>query len=275
MDYVSCSPYRVPIARLAAAQATLKEKSKKDLTAFFKKSSQNDRKIDKLEITPDFPEEYGFLLSQETNNSKLNSESIDIFVKFCKKIQFISENNKPLLLKNPFDFTNFIYLSSIFPEAKFIFIHRNPENTLNSQLRAMRVLLKQKSEYMTILSPGYSKIFKNKILLEYYRFLYSSITPLRVNNAIKNLASSTDYFLNNIKHIDDKKFINTRYEDICDKSNDEIKKIMNFLGIKIDPRIDFTYTVKPRSIELLEEIKKRDEQIQKKMSAYLKYFNYS
>jgi pyruvate,orthophosphate dikinase len=31
LDYVSCSPYRVPIARLAAAQATLKGKTKKDL----------------------------------------------------------------------------------------------------------------------------------------------------------------------------------------------------------------------------------------------------
>ncbi len=26
LDYVSCSPYRVPIARLAAAQAVIKEK---------------------------------------------------------------------------------------------------------------------------------------------------------------------------------------------------------------------------------------------------------
>jgi len=32
LNYVSCSPYRIPIARLAAAQATLKEKSKKDLS---------------------------------------------------------------------------------------------------------------------------------------------------------------------------------------------------------------------------------------------------
>jgi pyruvate,orthophosphate dikinase len=32
LNYVSCSPYRVPIARLAAAQAVLKEKSKKDLS---------------------------------------------------------------------------------------------------------------------------------------------------------------------------------------------------------------------------------------------------
>lgn len=32
LDYVSCSPYRVPIAKLAAAQAVLKEKMKKDLS---------------------------------------------------------------------------------------------------------------------------------------------------------------------------------------------------------------------------------------------------
>ena len=32
LNYVSCSPYRVPIARLAAAQVVLKEKTKKDFT---------------------------------------------------------------------------------------------------------------------------------------------------------------------------------------------------------------------------------------------------
>ena len=33
MDYVSCSPYRVPIARLAAAQAALSDKSEVNRTA--------------------------------------------------------------------------------------------------------------------------------------------------------------------------------------------------------------------------------------------------
>jgi pyruvate,orthophosphate dikinase len=33
MNYVSCSPFRVPIARLAAAQAVLKESGVEDRTA--------------------------------------------------------------------------------------------------------------------------------------------------------------------------------------------------------------------------------------------------
>ena len=33
LDYVSCSPYRVPLARLAAAQAALKEGSRAEYVA--------------------------------------------------------------------------------------------------------------------------------------------------------------------------------------------------------------------------------------------------
>ncbi|HSG40457.1 MAG TPA: putative PEP-binding protein, partial [Thermoanaerobaculia bacterium] len=33
LDYVSCSPYRVPIARLAAAQASLKQKARAEAEA--------------------------------------------------------------------------------------------------------------------------------------------------------------------------------------------------------------------------------------------------
>jgi len=38
MDYVSCSPFRVPIARLAAAQAVVKEKEVSIFDARLKKS---------------------------------------------------------------------------------------------------------------------------------------------------------------------------------------------------------------------------------------------
>jgi pyruvate, orthophosphate dikinase len=41
MDYVSCSPYRVPIARLAAAQAVIEEKQNKKVA---KKLSKKKRK---------------------------------------------------------------------------------------------------------------------------------------------------------------------------------------------------------------------------------------
>src|SRR5437870_3815769 len=44
MDYVSCSPYRVPIARLAAAQAALEQRfaSKTSLFAAFAKATLSE-----------------------------------------------------------------------------------------------------------------------------------------------------------------------------------------------------------------------------------------
>jgi pyruvate, orthophosphate dikinase len=44
MDYVSCSPYRVPIARLAAAQASVKEKMGKTATKEDKKKKKSGKK---------------------------------------------------------------------------------------------------------------------------------------------------------------------------------------------------------------------------------------
>jgi pyruvate,orthophosphate dikinase len=44
MNYVSCSPYRVPIARLAAAQIAVKEGGKKAVKPAAKKSAKKSKK---------------------------------------------------------------------------------------------------------------------------------------------------------------------------------------------------------------------------------------
>ena len=252
----------------------LEEESKKKIAVFFKSESLIDRGIDKLKITPDFPEEYGFVLAQKTGKSQLIYESLKTFNEFCKKIQYVSENNKPLLLKNPFDFSNFLFIKKIIPDAKYIFIHRSPMKTLNSQINSMRTLLKQKSQYMSLLSPSYDKMFNNKILLNYYKFMYNSLSPITTNKAIKNLANRTKYFLENIESIEKNDYVSTRYEDICEKPNEEIKKIMSFLKIKIESNIDFRKFIKPRKTVILQELKNQEKFIFKTMENYLKYCGY-
>ena len=67
-----------------------------------------------------------------------------------KKIQFLSGNDKPLLLKNPYDFANFLFIKQMFPSAKFVFIHRNPLKTISSLLNAMRMIINEKNPYLDI-----------------------------------------------------------------------------------------------------------------------------
>jgi pyruvate,orthophosphate dikinase len=44
LNYVSCSPYRVPVARLAAAQATLEERAKAAAEAAAVSAADEDAK---------------------------------------------------------------------------------------------------------------------------------------------------------------------------------------------------------------------------------------
>jgi len=253
----------------------IEDQSKAELRERFSNMSQDDRGIDRLKITPDFAEEYGFLLAQKTNVSKMNEENVSIFNELCKKITFLSESEKPLLLKNPFDFANFLFIKKRYPEAKFVFIHRNPMNTLNSQLKAMRTLLSKKSGYMAILSPWYNKIFEHRIKLKYYQFLYSSKTSIRVNSAINKLALSTNYFIENKSKLNENHdYLNVRYEDLCNDPEVIIKKIFTFLSINPPEGFDYESYIKPRNIAQLEELVKRRDIIERKMARYLDFFNY-
>ena len=91
--------------------------AKKKLTNFFKEQNQSDRGIDRLKITADFAEEYGFLLAERTLASRIVNKNKTLFSDMCKKIQFISGNNKPILLKNPLDFSNFLCIKKEFSNA--------------------------------------------------------------------------------------------------------------------------------------------------------------
>jgi len=250
--------------------------AKNALSEFFGNQSKTTRGIDKLQITPDFPEEYGFLVSKKTRQSKLNQNNISPFMELCKKIQFISESEKTLLLKNPFDFSNFMYIKKALCNSKFIFIHRNPMKTLNSQLKAMRSLLQKKSSYMAMLSPGYNQAFDNKILLHYYRFLYSSHTPLRVTSAIRRMTKETNNFLENIGHLQkDEEYVNVRYEDLCRDPQSTITSIMKFLDLPFRSNLEYRDFIKPRKTVLLKELQKREQFIAKKMNKYLSYCRYT
>ena len=234
-----------------------------------------NREIDRLEITPEFPEEYGFILANKTRNAKINDENLQQFIELCTKIQFISDQNKPILMKNPFDFSNFLYIKKKFPVSKFILIHRNPIRTLNSQLKAMRTLLKKKSHYMARLSQEYDKIFDNRILLSLYRLIYSSYTPYRTITAMRRMIKETDNFLDNINYLEfNKDYINVKYEDLCQFPQKTIIKIMKFLDIPLVMNINYKDFIKQRKTTNLKEIQKIENYLYKRMNKYFSYFKY-
>ena len=248
-------------------------KVKKDINSFFKKSEIKNRSIDKIKVESDCFHDYGYIFSKKKFPKKLSYKSKDLFEKLCKKIIFVSKNNKPILLKNPFDYSNFLLLKKMYPDAKFIFIHRNPYEVVSSMMRAARVLYENKVTFATLFDSKYNQIFDSSLQLNTKKLLYASRFPLGILGTISSYAKESDFFLRNMKYLPDEDYISVRYEDLCYCPNEIICKIMNFLNLNYEKK-DFSRYIKPRKLELTRETKIFMGMIYQLMEPYFKWCAY-
>jgi len=249
-------------------------KAKQEINNYLMKHGQTDRGIDKLKLSSEFKEEYRFIFTNKNYKPKINQNNLELFKQMCKKIQYISKNDKPLLLKNPYDYPNFIFIKKNFPESKLIFIHRNPLKVINSNTKSFRNLIYKKNYYSALLSKDYKKIIQNPLLMTLYKVYLKTTTFLSCIHTVKQFRKKTDYFLENISKIDNEDYITLKYEDLCEKPDIEIEKIIKFLKIKPEGKINYSKKIKKRNVELIKELKILTPYIQKKLYKYNKYFNY-
>ena len=192
----------------------------------------------------------------------------------AKKIQLTSDRNKPLLIKNPIDFSNFIFIKKAFPYAKFIFIHRHPLRILNSTRIAGRTLYYDKSPYYELIDRDYKRILNNPLLRFMKKRYYSKSSYLGVFIDTRNIIKGVNYFYNNINNISKDDYINIKYEDLCKNPNNVIDKTMKFLSLKIKDIIDYKTQTSPRNFPIEENTKKMQNKIYKSTKNYFELFNY-
>ena len=250
------------------------ESSKKELTKSFREKGLDDRGIDRLKITADFAEEYGFLLGGKTFQMYITSKNLPLFIELCKKIQFISKNSKPILLKNPYDLSNFLYIKQAFPNAKFVFIHRHPFKTLSSNMKAFRLLLENKNPYTTQLFRIYNKVFENPLLLHPLRLIFSRFSVIGSILLTLNSSKATKYYMKNIKHLPKEDYVSITYEDLCNNPQKNIYKVMKALDIKAESKVDFASFIKPRKTHLDSSVVILRRFIFRCMKKYFAFFGY-
>jgi hypothetical protein len=249
------------------------ETIKNELNNFFTKKGIVDRKIDNIKVTADYTQEYCYLLLKKSKQMKITDKNQKIFEELCKKIKFISKNNKPILLKNPYDFSNFLHIKKLYPNSKFIFIHRNPLYLLNSIMKTQEVILKEKSEYHAIFSEDYGKIYDNPLLINSLRIIYSSkVFPFGFFEVLRYTKNNCNFYLKNIKKLSKKDYISIKYEDLCRYPNKISHNIFNFLNIKSS--IDFEEFIHPRNLKLFPYIENLKLYVYRSLKPYFEYFNY-
>ena len=250
------------------------DESKADLAALFEQKGLKNRGIDGIEVSPDAPVEYGFALRGEGYRPKLKPSNLENFIELCKKVQLTSDPDRPLLLKNPLDFLNFMYVKEMFPDSRFIFIHRNPVNTINSQLRSIRSMLSAKNEYGAMLMGWYNNIFDQPIKLRLARFMFSSRFGLGAKLMTRGAAKATNYFMENISSLDESDYIGLRYEDLCREPRSTIAKILDHLGLEENAQVDYESLISVRADALLKDVERSRESIIKRTRPYFERFGY-
>ncbi len=123
----------------------------KQLDACFTALGIRDRNIDSVAVAADEVEEYGYLLRRRFGSFKLNEGSAAFFEQMCRKLQAVQPGSEAVLLKNPWDTGNAQWMAERFPEARFIYISREPIAVLNSMLNALLSYLEGPQHYLEML----------------------------------------------------------------------------------------------------------------------------
>jgi hypothetical protein len=244
------------------------DQARNELGELFRALGLGDRIIDGVAVTPDTPEEYGFILKNAGYRPQLSRSSLPKFDELCKKIQSISASGRPLLLKNPRDFRNFMYVKDVFPESKFIFIHRHPLQVINSQLRAMRSLLVSQNLYTGLLDRQYAKLFERPVRLFMIRQLFSPRVHLGLRRVTRGMVRGTTYFVENIGSLLNTEAISVTYENLCADPAMHVARILQFLGLPRSAPLADDALVAPRHLELLPELVPRQHSICRKLQPY-------
>ncbi|BDI18793.1 hypothetical protein ANSO36C_45950 [Nostoc cf. commune SO-36] len=250
------------------------KQARQEIEDIFKSLGMKDRVIDNVAVTPDLPEEYGFILKNAGCDSYLNPNNLFKFTELCRKIQFVSKRERPLLLKNPWCFPHFVYVKTAFPEAKFIFIHRHPIHVINSKLKAARSILSFRNEYIALIAHQYKQIFDNPVQSFLYQLLYSSYFDLGLHRVTKETVQSTTYFLNNIEALPKTDYVSLTYEELCHAPEATIIRILGFLGLEARVTLAYDTLIQARQLKLLPEVERNYERIRQKLQPYFAYHGY-
>ena len=110
-----------------------------------------DRHIDQTAVGANEVEEYGFLLRLKSGSFHLSDNNRHIFSILCQKLLAVEPGCSAVLLKNPWDIGNGKWMAEHFPQARFVYISREPIAVLNSALNAVMAYLDGPQPYLELL----------------------------------------------------------------------------------------------------------------------------
>jgi Sulfotransferase family len=248
------------------------DSARAELNRYFESKGVPSESQNSRQFNADNLEEYCYAFDRQPHAPRLSPENAESFQVFCRKLQVIQSPAHRLLLKNPFDGIGFLYIPQVFPEARFVFIYRNPVHVISSRVRLNRVMLGKKFEYHATFLEEYARLFANPVKLALARMVFSPKLPIMTELVLRDVSRHCDYVRENFSKLGERA-IGVTYPELCNEPTRTVHRIMDFLGIpETNPR-DYSFMIRKREPDILPEVERRRQRILKRNAAYCREFH--
>ena len=226
------------------------------------------RLIDAVRVSEDLPEEYGFLFP----GRRLTPDTAPVLASVYRDLAGDSAEGTRCLYRNPWDLPNAARILEFFPEATFVFVVRDPVETIDSRLQAVRTLLAEPSEYHALLDLRYRRLLRRRGRLALYRFLAGR--PRFVELLTRSFARDTRRWTRDLDRLPSDRWNVTRYEDLLADPARELRHLFAFLRLPPE-RIDaLAREIRPGMRALHPHVVAREGKIRSRTRAFRERYGY-
>lgn len=162
-----------------------------------------------------------------------------------------------------------------FPNARFLYLHREPARTVNSQVRAFRSMVEARNPYVAMLAPRYGRVFRRPLLLPLVRAFFSPRHGLAAQWIARRCARTIEEASRQRRQLPPADVFNVRYEDLCESPNETLAGVLRWLKLDEAGLPDYRALVAPRGGGLLPEVERLRPWIGARLKDYCAEFAYS
>jgi Sulfotransferase family len=252
------------------------EQAREDLNARLRSLGVSTRLVDAIEFNADYPEEYCFFLQAHSHSFRLSRRNLPAFDRLCRKVQYTGDADRRLLLKNPFDFTNFLTIKRLVPDACFVFIHRHPLTTLSSMLQMVRRNWSSGNVINQLYSRAYARLQGSAAFSGLMQWVLRPDSTLQLGRRLmaRRIAQHARYYVRHIAELPESDYVSLRYEDLCRDPRAEMERVFRFLGETPRHAVDYETRIRPRGLELPPELKRVETALCRRFETAMAYHGY-
>ena len=250
-----------------------RERSRSRSRERFARLGLSSRGVDIVDVGPDTPEEYGFILDNLNAGVSISKRRFHVFQSVCEVIQRDHGRDRPLLLKNPWDFGNGRLISTLITDARIVYIHRNPFHVLSSLYRVVVTATKRRDAYLSMLSDRYASLAGSEFPWRAVQRLGTAEGRLLARGLIYQAGRSASGYLKSVRTSPTGSWIDVRFETLCRQPHETMTTILEFLGVNGE-QVDYRAMIGAHTSQVVPEISRERDLVLRKLSDYASAVGY-